>query len=113
LRPASAAIPGKPGDLAAPGFAAAVVLAAATLLAQTGFITASGYRLNQLERSKDDLERQNQQLASQVALLRSLTHAEDVARSRWKMAPPTQVLYLDLQASEGPAAATPLATTGR
>ncbi|MCX6023571.1 MAG: hypothetical protein NTZ05_17925 [Chloroflexi bacterium] len=80
-RPAPVALSGKASDLAIPA--------------------------NQLERLKDDLERQNQQISAEVASLRSLAYAEDQARSRWRMAPPEQTLYVDLDAPSAPAAAAP------
>jgi hypothetical protein len=103
-RPAFNAWPGNLIDLVIPALAVAVVAAAAILLVQSGSITASGYRLNQLERLKADWERQNQQLAADVASLRSLERAESEARSRWKMEPAAQVLYIDLTAPESVAA---------
>ena len=97
-RPALVFWPGNLLDLVAPALATAIVAAAAVLLVQSGFITTSGYRLNQLEHLKADWERQNQQLTADVAQLRSLEHADTEARSRWKMAPAQQVMYVDLQA---------------
>jgi hypothetical protein len=98
-RPALNVWPGALSDLLAPALAAAVVVAAAILLMQSGYITSSGYRLNQLERTRADWERQNQQLAAEVAQLRSLERADTEARSRWKMEPAASVLYLDLTAT--------------
>lgn len=107
-RPAFVAWPGNLLDFAAPALAAAIIVAAAILLVQSGYITTSGYRLNQLERLKADWERQNQQIAADVAQLRSLEHADTEARNRWQMAPAQQVIYVDLQP---PAPASPAAAS--
>lgn len=109
-RPAFSVRPGNLLDLAVPLLAAAIVAAAAVLLVQSGYITTSGYRLNQLERLKAGWERQNQQLAADVAQLQSLEYADIEARSRWKMVPAQQVMYVDLDA---PAASASVAAPVR
>ncbi|MBI4496457.1 MAG: hypothetical protein HY689_00950 [Chloroflexi bacterium] len=103
VRPRVFPFPGSGVALLAPALAAAAALAALLLLALTGYVTAAGYQVRSLERARAAQERSLQQLAADVASLRSLARAEQEAKARWNMAPPQQVLHVAVEVA--PAAA--------
>ena len=75
-----------------------VLLGMTVLLLQTSIVASTGYDVDQLSKMKESQEHQNQEMAAQVASLRSLDRIEKEARGRLKMVTPTSYLYVTVDA---------------
>lgn len=76
-----------------PFLALALIASSLLLLALTGYLTATGYEVQRMERMREALEHQNQQLEAEIASLRSLERVEREARTRFGMVPAQAFLY--------------------
>ena len=86
------------------GLAGVVALGTILVLGQTSMVATAGYNVERLQEQTALLERRNDELAAEVAALRSLDRIEREARSRLNMVTPTSYLYITVDASpSGPA----------
>jgi len=71
-----------------------ISLASLLLLIQTSRVATAGYDLQRLEEIKSGWQQRNYQLESEIAALQALDRIEQAAKTRLKMLPATQYVYV-------------------
>jgi cell division protein FtsL len=76
---------------------------------QAGRLATSGYQISDLQRQRDQLQRDNQALEVDLSHLRSLPYVQDVATNKLHMTKSdlSQVQYVNLDQHQLQAASTP------
>lgn len=84
----------RPGKLALYVVMALVVAAAVLQVNRFSTVASRGYQINDLQRQRAEKQAENHQLEAEVANLSSLARVDIEARTRLKLQPATQKMYI-------------------
>ncbi len=103
------------GEMAAPTLAAAalVVLASLLLVMQTSRVAATGYKIMDLQATREHWRRLVYQQEAEVATLQSLGRVEREAKTKFQMIQPSSYIYVIVDQTPGQRAGTTPITPGR
>lgn len=102
-------------ELATPVLAAVALLVLASLLLvmQTSRVAATGYKIRDLQATREHWRRLVYQQEAEVATLQSLGRVEREAKTRFKMIPPPSYVYIIVDQTPGQRAGATPVTYGR